>query len=205
MQGPCSSIQSHAIFVQGPCNSVQKKKLRHSCAGAMRQFSAEDKASGLCRERGHLFSLSRSTPVRNSHLRTNSRGFHRFAPREHHGRSFRRETWRSHVRGSLSSFTRRRPATRPSFGLGFGLRNPLPSLLSSGRHTPATVPAHHDVRAQPCVDCAAPLGELSALFPSHLRQEPRRFSLRGPLGAGPNFLTLSAAAMLPPALPRVGR
>ena len=94
MQGSCSSIQSHAIFVQGPCNSVQKKKLRHPCAGAMRPFSAEDKASGLCRERGHLFSLSGSTPARNLHLRTSSRGFHHFAPREHHGRPFWRETWR---------------------------------------------------------------------------------------------------------------
>ena len=26
--------------------------------------------------------------------------------------------------------------------------------LSSGRHTPGTAPAHPDVRAQPCVDCA---------------------------------------------------
>ena len=94
MQGPCSSIQSHAIFVQRPCNSVQKKKLRHPCAGAMRQCPAEDKASGLCTERGHLFSLSRSTPARNWHLRTSSRGFHRFAPHEHHGRPFWRETWR---------------------------------------------------------------------------------------------------------------
>ena len=62
--------------------------------GATRQCPAEDKASGLCRERGHLFSLLRSTPARNSHLRTSSRGFHRFAPREHHGRAFWRETWR---------------------------------------------------------------------------------------------------------------
>ena len=52
-------------------------------------------------------------------------------------------------------------------------------LLSSGRHTPATAPAHPDARAQPCVDCAVPLGELSALFPSHLRQEPRCFSFEG--------------------------
>ena len=79
VQGPCSNIQSHTIFVQGPCNSVQKKKLRHPCAGAMRQCPAEDKASGSSRS---------------SHLRTSIRGFHRFAPREHHGRSFWRETWR---------------------------------------------------------------------------------------------------------------
>ena len=51
--------------------------------------------------------------------------------------------------------------------------------LSSGRHTPATAPAHPDARAQPCVDCAVPLGVLSALFPSHLRQEPRCFSFEG--------------------------
>ena len=62
--------------------------------------------------------------------------------------------------------------------------------LSSGRHTPATAPAHPVARAQPCVDCAAPLGELSALFPSHLRQEPRLLLVRGGLLArGPNFLT----------------
>ena len=79
VQGPCSNIQSHTIFVQGPCNNVQKKKLRHPCAGAMRQCPAEDKASGSSRS---------------SHLRTSIRGFHRFAPREHHGRSFLRETWR---------------------------------------------------------------------------------------------------------------
>ena len=79
VQGPCSNIQSHTIFVQGPCNSVQTKKLRHPCAGAMRQCPAEDKVSGSSRS---------------SYLRTSIRGFHRFAPREHHGRSFWRETWR---------------------------------------------------------------------------------------------------------------
>ena len=67
------------ILVQGPCNSVQKKKLRHPCAGAMQQCPEEDKASGSSRS---------------SYLRTSIRGFHRFAPREHHGRSFCRETWR---------------------------------------------------------------------------------------------------------------
>ena len=60
-------------------------------------------------------------------------------------------------------------------------------LFSSGRHTPATAPAHHDARAQPCVDCAAPLGELSALFPSHLRQEPRCFSFEGASWRGAEF------------------
>ena len=59
--------------------------------------------------------------------------------------------------------------------------------LSSGRHTPATAPAHPDARAQPCVDCAAPLGELSALFPSHLRQEPRCFSFEGASWRGAEF------------------
>ena len=49
VQGPCSNIQSHTVFVQKPCNSVQKKKLRHPCAGAMRQCPAEDKASGSSR------------------------------------------------------------------------------------------------------------------------------------------------------------
>ena len=73
VQGPCSNIQSHTIFVQKPCNSVQKKKLRHPCAGAMQQCPAEDKASGSSRS---------------SYLRTSVRGFHRFAPREHHGRYF---------------------------------------------------------------------------------------------------------------------
>ena len=60
-------------------------------------------------------------------------------------------------------------------------------LFSSGRHTPATAPAHHDVRAQPCVDCAAPLSELSALFPSHLRQEPRCFSFEAASWRGAEF------------------
>ena len=79
VQGPCSNIQSHTILAQKPCNSVQKKKLRHPCAGAMRQCPEEEKASDSSRS---------------SYLRTSIRGFHRFAPHEHHGRSFRRETWR---------------------------------------------------------------------------------------------------------------
>ena len=70
---------TNVIFAQEPCNNVQKKKLRHPCAAAMRQCPAEDKASGSSRS---------------SHLRTSIRGFHRFAPREHHVRSFWRETWR---------------------------------------------------------------------------------------------------------------
>ena len=60
-------------------------------------------------------------------------------------------------------------------------------LLSSGRHTPATAPAHPDARALPYVDCAVPLGELSALFPSHLRQEPRCFSFEGASWRGAEF------------------
>ena len=79
VQGPCTNIQSHTIFVLKPCNSVQKKKLRHPCAGDMQQCPAEDKASGS---------------IRSSYLRTSIGGHHRFAPREHHGRSFWRETWR---------------------------------------------------------------------------------------------------------------
>ena len=59
--------------------------------------------------------------------------------------------------------------------------------LSSGRHTPATAPAHPDARAQRCVDCAVPLGVLSALFPSHLRQEPRCFSFEGASWRGAEF------------------
>ena len=59
--------------------------------------------------------------------------------------------------------------------------------LSSGRHKPATAPAHPDARAQPCVDCAVPLGVLSALFPSHLRQEPRCFSFEGASWRGAEF------------------
>ena len=46
---------------------------------AMRQCPAEDKASGS---------------IRSSYLWTSIGGHHRFAPREHHGRSFWRETWR---------------------------------------------------------------------------------------------------------------
>ena len=59
--------------------TVSRRKLGHPCAGAMRQCPAEDKASGSSRS---------------SYLRTSIRGFHRFAPREHHGRPFWRETWR---------------------------------------------------------------------------------------------------------------
>ena len=74
--------------------------------------------------------------------------------------------------------------------------------LSSGRHTPATAPAHPDERAQPCVDCAVPLGVLSALFPSHLRQEPRCFSFEGASWRGAEFPhPLSVAAMLPSSAP----
>ena len=61
----------------------------------------------------------------------------------------------------------------------------LPS--SSGRRTPATAPAHPDARAQPCVNCAVPLGVLSALFPSHQRQEPRCFSFEGASWRGAVF------------------
>ena len=49
VQEPCSNIQSRTIFVREPCNSVQKKKLRHPCAGAMRQCPAEGKASSWSR------------------------------------------------------------------------------------------------------------------------------------------------------------
>ena len=49
VQGPCSNIQSHTVFVQKPCNSVQKKKLRHPCAGALQQCPAENKASSSIR------------------------------------------------------------------------------------------------------------------------------------------------------------
>ena len=77
----------------------------------------------------------------------------------------------------------------------------LPS--SSGRRTPTTAPAHPDARAQPCVDCAVPLVVLSALFPSHLRQEPRCFSFEG--GAGPNFLTPFCSRKLAPKLGHTAR
>ena len=70
--------ESHHLCTE-PCSSVQKKKLRHPCAGAMQHCPAEAKAS----------SSSRS-----SYLRTSIGGYHRFATREHHERSFWRETWR---------------------------------------------------------------------------------------------------------------
>ena len=70
--------ESHHLCTE-PCSSVQKKKLRHPCAGAMQHCPAEAKAS---------------SSIRSSHLRTSIGGYHRFAPREHHERSFWRETWR---------------------------------------------------------------------------------------------------------------
>ena len=70
--------ESHHLCTE-PCSSVQKKKLRHPCAGAMQQCPAEEKAS---------------SSIRSSYLRTSIGGYHRFAPREHHERSFWRETWR---------------------------------------------------------------------------------------------------------------
>ena len=67
---------------------------RHPCAGAMQHCPAEEKTSEMCKRRGSLLCLLRSAFSRNSHLRASSRGFHRFAPHEHHGRPFWRETWR---------------------------------------------------------------------------------------------------------------
>ena len=96
-----SNFQQLDLCVSSLCKPyfriVQKKNISdldcHSCAGAMQQYpeshhlcteavqqcSAEDKASGS---------------IRSSYLRTSIGGYHRFAPREHHGRSFWRETWR---------------------------------------------------------------------------------------------------------------
>ena len=75
-------------------------------------------------------------------------------------------------------------------------------LFSSGRHTPATAPAHPDAKAQPCVDCAVPLGELSALFSLASASRASLLLVRGGLLArGRISSPLSAAAMLPPVLP----
>ena len=57
----------------------QYPESHHLCTEAVQQCPEEDKASGSSRS---------------SYLRTSIRGFHRVAPREHHGRSFWRETWR---------------------------------------------------------------------------------------------------------------
>ena len=72
---PISDLECHS------CAGAMQQypESHHLCAGAMRQCPAEDKASGSSRS---------------SHLRTSIRGFHRFAPRKHHGRPFWRETWR---------------------------------------------------------------------------------------------------------------
>ena len=169
--------------MQGPCSNVQKKKLRHPCAGAMKQCPVEDKASGLCRGRAHLFSLSRSAPARNSHLRTSTRGFHRFAPREHHGRRF----WRVTCQGQPQLLHSSSPGYAPELWAWIWPVGSVALPSPSGRRTPATAPAHPDARAQPYVDCAVPLGVLSALFPSHLRQEPRRFSFEGASWRGAVF------------------
>ena len=68
------------------------------------------------------------------------------------------------------------PGCLPSFGLGFGLWDPLPSLRHQKgvrqrrlQHTPTQELSH-------TLTVLFSLGVLSALFPSHLRQEPRRFS-----------------------------
>ena len=136
----------------------------------MRQCPAEDKTSGSSRS---------------SHLRTSIRRFHRFAPREHHGRlsGGRRG---GDVSGAASAPSLG-PAACPSFGLGFGLWNPLPSLCHQEgirqrrlQHTPTQELSH-------ALTCAVPLGVLSAPFPSHLRQEPRCFSFEGASWRGAVF------------------
>ena len=67
----------------------------HSCAGAMKQYpesqrSEEETPSSLRRMQQCPEEDKASGSSRSSYLRTSTRGFHRFAPREHHGRSFRR-------------------------------------------------------------------------------------------------------------------
>ena len=111
VQGPCSNIQSHTIFVQsraavsrrrnsvilaqGPCNSVQRKRRR--------QAQSEVRTSGPALEGTIVSPLVNTT----SSLSGGRRG------------------------GDVSvrSFTCRRPAACPSFGLGFGLWNLLPSFF----------------------------------------------------------------------------
>ena len=78
---------------------VQKKKLPNSdldcqfCAGAMQQYPESNhlctEAVQQCPEEDEA-----SSSIRSSYLRTSIGGYHRFAPREHHERSFWRETWR---------------------------------------------------------------------------------------------------------------
>ena len=70
--------ESHHLCAGGHA-TMSRRRNSVILAGAMRQCPAEDEASGSSRR---------------SHLQTSTGGFHRFAPREHHGRSFWRETWR---------------------------------------------------------------------------------------------------------------
>ena len=78
-QGPCNSVQSHTIFVQ-------------SRAAVSRRRNSVILAQGPC----NIVQRKRkaSSSIRGSYLPTSIGGFHRFAPREHHGRSFRKKTWR---------------------------------------------------------------------------------------------------------------
>ena len=79
--------------------SFKKKKLPisdldcHSCAGAMQQYPESHR---LCSEAVQQCPAENkaSSSIRSSYLRTSIGGYHRFAPREHHERSFWRETWR---------------------------------------------------------------------------------------------------------------
>ena len=182
--------ESHHLCTK-PCSSVQKKKLRHPCAWAMQHCPAEAKAS---------------SSIRSSYLRT-SIGGTIVSPLVNTTSGLSGGRRGGGVSGAAPAPSLcRRPGCLPELWPWIWPVESVALLFSSGRHTPATAPAHHDVRAQPCVDCAAPLGELSALFPSHLRQEPRCFSFEGASWRGARISSpLSAAAMLPPALPRVGR
>ena len=88
----------------------------------------------LCR--GHA-------PARNSYLRTSIRRFHRFAPREHHGRSFRRETWRVTCQGQPQLLHSSSPGCLPElwpWDMACGIRCPpfviRKAYASDGSSTP---------------------------------------------------------------------
>ena len=170
-----SRRRNSVILAQGPCNSVQRK--------IRRQARHEVRTSGPALE-GSIVS-----PLVNTMggLSGGRRG--------------------GDVSGAASApslVVARLLARALALDLACGIRCP-PFCHQEGirqrrlQHTPTQELSH-------AFDCAVPLGELSALFPSHLRQEPRCFSFEGSLLArGRISSLLSAAAMLPPVLPRVVR
>ena len=144
---------------QVPCYSCSKKQY-------VRVILAQKAIQNFSAQRKRKSSLLRRIPNNlwsafpcYAHFWASSRGFQRFAPHERHGRPLRRWTRERHI---ISLF-----------------RSPSPGFVPA--------PVHHDARAQPCVDCIVPLGapDVPRICVGSLDASRSR----GPLGAGPCFLT----------------